>query len=145
MAFDALFLSAVVEELRQKLIGGRVEKIHQPSRDTVLLLIRGTEGREKLMIAAQEAINAGASIACTGCRYCVEGCPQQIPIPQIFKVRNNQLLFEMDEERAKGEYRFATHGKGIASDCVECRQCEDACPQHLPIPDLLKECAAALE
>ena len=52
MAFDALFLSAVVEELRQKLIGGRVEKIHQPSRDTVLLLIRGAEGREKLMIAA---------------------------------------------------------------------------------------------
>ena len=104
-----------------------------------------SDEEEKLMRSAQEAINAGASIACTGCRYCVEGCPQQIPIPQIFKVRNNQLLYELPEERARGEYGFATRGKGVASDCVECRQCEDACPQHLPIPDLLKECAAALE
>ena len=52
MAFDALFLSAVLGELKEKLLGGRVEKIHQPSRDTVIFLMRGNEGREKLLIAA---------------------------------------------------------------------------------------------
>ena len=55
MAFDAFFLSAVLEELRRKTVGGRVEKIHQPRRDTVLLLIKGNNGREKLLIAANPA------------------------------------------------------------------------------------------
>ena len=104
-----------------------------------------TPEEEKVLAAAQEAISTGNSIACTGCRYCVEGCPQQIPIPRIFQVRNNQLLYELPKEKAKGEYKFTTNGKGKASDCVQCRQCEDACPQHLPITELLEQCAAALE
>ncbi len=52
MAFDAYFLKAVIDEMRPRLVGGRVEKIFQPSRDTVLLLIKGTQGREKLLFAA---------------------------------------------------------------------------------------------
>ena len=55
MAFDAFFLSAVLEEIRQKATGARVEKIHQPSRDTVILLLRCEGGREKLLIAANPA------------------------------------------------------------------------------------------
>ena len=52
MAFDAFFLSAVLEEVRSRCIGARVEKIHQPSRDTLILHPRCREGREKLLIAA---------------------------------------------------------------------------------------------
>ena len=52
MAFDAFFLSAVLEEVRAKCIGARVDKIHQPSRDTLLLHLRCREGREKLLFAA---------------------------------------------------------------------------------------------
>lgn len=52
MAFDAFFLSAVLEEVRSRCIGGRVEKIHQPSRDTLILHLRCREGREKLLFAA---------------------------------------------------------------------------------------------
>ena len=100
---------------------------------------------EQIIVKAQEAISTGASIPCTGCRYCVEGCPQQIPIPGIFKVRNNELLYEMPTQRAKGEYRFATSRGGKASDCVQCRQCEEACPQHLPITELLQQLAAVYE
>ena len=55
MAFDALFLTAVLKELRQKAMGGRVEKIHQPSRDTVIFHLRCEGGREKLLIAANPA------------------------------------------------------------------------------------------
>ena len=52
MAFDAFFLSAVLEEVRSRCIGARVEKIHQPSRDTLILHLRCREGREKLLFAA---------------------------------------------------------------------------------------------
>ena len=55
MAFDAFFLTAVLEEIRQKAIGGRVEKIHQPSRDTVIVHMRCENGREKLLFAANPA------------------------------------------------------------------------------------------
>ena len=41
MPFDAMFLSAVCDELRQELIGARVEKIQQPARDMVVLQLRG--------------------------------------------------------------------------------------------------------
>ena len=55
MAFDAYFLTAVLEEIRQKATGARVEKIHQPSRDTVILHLRCESSREKLLIAANPA------------------------------------------------------------------------------------------
>ena len=52
MAFDALFLTAVLNEVREKATAARVEKIHQPSRDTVILLLKTQEGRQKLMFVA---------------------------------------------------------------------------------------------
>ncbi len=55
MAFDAFFMGAVLSEIRQTALGARVEKIHQPSRDTVLLQLRCEGGREKLLFAANPA------------------------------------------------------------------------------------------
>ena len=55
MAFDAYFLKAVLDEIRQKATGARVEKIHQPGRDSVLLLLRCEGGREKLLFAPNPA------------------------------------------------------------------------------------------
>ena len=52
MAFDAFFLRAVLSEVRDKTQQARVEKIHQPSRDTVILLLKTQEGRQKLMFVA---------------------------------------------------------------------------------------------
>ena len=52
MAFDAYFLTAVLEEVRQKCIGARIDKIHQPSRDTLILQMHSREFRTKLLFAA---------------------------------------------------------------------------------------------
>ena len=51
MAFDAFFLSAVMAEIRSRTNDARVDKIHQPSRDTVILQLKCREGREKLLFA----------------------------------------------------------------------------------------------
>jgi len=52
MAFDAFFLSAVLEEVRSKCISARIDKIHQPSRDTLILQMHSREHRTKLLFAA---------------------------------------------------------------------------------------------
>ena len=54
MAFDAFYLTCVLDEIRT-LQDIRVEKIHQPSRDTVLLHLKHREGRAKLLFAANPA------------------------------------------------------------------------------------------
>ena len=51
MAFDAALMGAVLEEIRQRTAEARVDKIHQPSRDTVILQLKCREGREKLLFA----------------------------------------------------------------------------------------------
>ena len=55
MAFDAFFMGAVLSEIRHTALGAKVEKIHQPSRDTVVLQLRCEGGREKLLFAANPA------------------------------------------------------------------------------------------
>jgi len=73
-------------------------------------------------------------IPCTGCRYCVEGCPQQIPIPDIFVAVNQGKIRgeKADLEKIPG---------GKAADCVKCRKCEKVCPQFLPIRNFLRKLA----
>ncbi len=54
MAFDAFYLSCVLDDIRN-LQEPRIEKIHQPSRDTVILLLKHREGRAKLLFAMNPA------------------------------------------------------------------------------------------
>ena len=83
------------------------------------------------------------TIACTECRYCTDGCPKQIAIPDLFSCYNaKQLYRDWNSEFYYGVY--TSHG-GKASDCIGCGKCENACPQHLPIRNLLKETAALFE
>ena len=102
-----------------------------------------TEEEQAVIRKAQDALNADKSIPCTGCHYCVEGCPMNRPIPEIISVANRQ--HNNEDFRRIREYGIATTGKGKASDCIQCGQCEGACPQHLGIIDYLKECEEKFE
>ena len=84
-------------------------------------------------------------IGCTACRYCTDGCPMQIAIPDVFRAMNTMKLYH-DVFRPKAFYRgLVDQGHGRASDCVACGQCEGVCPQHLPIIELLKEAGGLLD
>ncbi len=97
----------------------------------------------ELIKKAVTIINAGIEIPCTGCEYCVAGCPQEIPIPKCFSLYNaDRQEVESKGWTPQGEYYDnMIKNTGKASDCVECRQCEGVCPQHLPIVDNLKKVA----
>lgn len=94
--------------------------------------------------AAQAAFHRVNSIPCTACRYCTEGCPKRIPIPEIFAARNKQLIWGQ-LERGKQDYAELAAKGAKASDCIACGQCGSACPQHIQIIEQLKDCAAAME
>ena len=85
------------------------------------------------------------SIRCTSCQYRVKGCPKQIRIPSIFTVYNMSMQFGITDS-IRRQYREVTgEERGKASDCIACGKCEQQCPQHLPIRELLKEVASSLE
>ncbi len=83
-------------------------------------------------------------IGCTACKYCCEGCPKKISIPDVFRTVNTLKRYP-DDWRAKNYYSGLVERSGKASDCIGCGQCERVCPQHLPIIELMKEAAKILD
>ena len=102
------------------------------------------EEEQKAIQQAQRILGNSSTVPCTACRYCTEGCPQQIPIPDIFSAMNRQLGNGQMQEARERYYQAAPEGHR-ASNCVECRQCEGVCPQHIAITDNLKQAAAMFE
>jgi predicted aldo/keto reductase-like oxidoreductase len=88
-------------------------------------------------------------VGCTGCGYCMP-CPSDVMIPGCFETYNKMHMFG-DTEGAKFSYAIRMSGiladgrTKYASQCVECGECLDKCPQHIPIPDFLAKVAAEME
>ncbi len=79
-------------------------------------------------------------IPCTSCRYCTDGCPKHISIPDLFAVMNaKQIHHDWNADYYYEEVHTAPERR--ASDCIKCGKCEKVCPQHLPIRDLLTDVA----
>ncbi len=104
-----------------------------------------SEDEKALVEEVRRAIMDVPQIGCTACRYCTDGCPMSISIPDVFRAVNTIRLYH-DEFRPRSFYRgLVGQGHGRASDCIACGQCESVCPQHLHIIDLLKEAAEMLD
>ena len=99
---------------------------------------------ELAAIARVQAIFRGKHlIPCTSCRYCTDGCPKHIAIPDLFATMNTRQLYH--DWNAGYYYDIHTTGGRKASDCVKCGKCEHVCPQHLPICKLLEDVAKEFE
>ena len=100
---------------------------------------------EDYKVIDKVAKNLKFAIPCTACRYCTDGCPMNISIPDIFAVYNEYKRDMRKLGDLKGKYSEITTSSGKASDCIGCEQCKEHCPQNLDIPKLLNECVLELE
>jgi uncharacterized protein len=76
-------------------------------------------------------------INCTSCQYC-QPCPNDVNIPLMFELYNSGHMYGVLEEIRKA-YQDQVPAAMRADQCTKCRECEDKCPQHLPICDLLED------
>ena len=91
----------------------------------------------------KEILKSLGGIPCTACRYCTEGCPMKISIPDLFSCYNAKKQF--NDWNSSMYYERHTKDNGKASDCIKCGMCERVCPQHLPIRELLEEVSKTFE
>lgn len=76
-------------------------------------------------------------VACTGCQYC-QPCPNEINIPLLFELYNSGHMYGVLDE-VRRAYRDWVPPEKRADQCAHCHECEDKCPQHLPVCDLLEK------
>ena len=103
-----------------------------------------TEEEKATCFQVADIINSKIAIPCTGCSYCVEGCPQRIPIPKYFSMYNEDMRENLEEKGWTinlSNYATLSKKAGKAGSCIACGQCESVCPQHLTIIDYLKDVA----
>lgn len=99
-------------------------------------------GRElHLVDQVREEYRRLVPVPCTNCKYCLP-CPNSVEITQIFEQYNNARIYD-NLRGPRFHYRNLSDDQH-AGNCVECFECEDKCPQGIPIVERLKEAHALL-
>ena len=93
-----------------------------------------------LIAQAVDILNNIPRIPCTTCEYCVEGCPAKIKIPNMMRLYSDYLVYQTTAN-VDHAYELFTRDGTTASTCIECKKCEDICPQTIEITDVLKKLA----
>jgi predicted aldo/keto reductase-like oxidoreductase len=125
----SVILSGVstIEQLKDNL------KIFETSKANVM-----SEEDMELIHSIQKIYESKTNIGCTGCKYCMP-CPQDIDIPDMFKLYNQYQLFDRPvNDSLFYQGNMISQGSG-ADQCINCGNCRRHCPQQLEIPELMKK------
>ncbi len=110
-----------VEENLETASGSTVEKL--------------TAEDHALIEKVREVYFSLAPIPCTECEYCLP-CPSGVAIPRIFNIYNDSVAYEA-WNNGRNSYNEFIKAEARADKCVECGECEEACPQNIKIMDWL--------
>jgi len=107
-----------------------VENVESAGRSRLGLL---TPQELELVGQARDTYAKIKPIPCTGCEYCMP-CPQGVNIPRNFAIYNSGYTYNTPDS-SREEYNQSMAETERASLCIQCRQCETKCPQHIEISD----------
>jgi predicted aldo/keto reductase-like oxidoreductase len=96
----------------------------------------------KLIKEASKKYKELNPIGCSACRYCMP-CPNGVAIPEIFAFYNEYFSKNADDS-VKARFKQTLKPEQYADNCVKCGKCEQACPQHLRIIELLEQTGVLL-
>ncbi len=112
---------STMEQVQENLASADASGIHSLTPDELALVDR-----------VREAYQALCPIPCTSCGYCMP-CPNGVDIPRNFMVYNEGVMFAKPE-KARESYQWIEEEKR-ANACIQCRECEEKCPQAIPISE----------
>jgi predicted aldo/keto reductase-like oxidoreductase len=98
-----------------------------------------TEGDDEAIGRVNHIINSLQRVSCTSCGYCMP-CPEGVDIPRNFTLCNDYHM--LNDPGAKFRYFRLLSETQRASNCVQCGECLEKCPQQIQIPDELEYVAA---
>lgn len=102
------------------------------------------DDERKLLDKVARNIHENIKVGCTGCNYCIDYCPQNIQIPEFFKLYNCQNM--ISQHSLGVYYRNLVSLENISpQDCTECNSCVSYCPQNIIIPETLKKVKESFE
>ncbi len=99
------------------------------------------EEMKALLGIADRMLSAG-TVPCTACHYCVSHCPQGLDIPHLISLYNEHVY--------TGGGFIAPMALGALPDdkkpqaCLQCRSCEQVCPQQIAISEVMADFSAKL-
>jgi predicted aldo/keto reductase-like oxidoreductase len=99
---------------------------------------------EELLKQIRSIYASRVRVGCTGCGYCMP-CPNNVNIPEIFKVYNDSALSPWTEFGKTFYNLVAVSNDRDASKCTGCRLCETRCPQQIPVAARLREAHEAMK
>jgi predicted aldo/keto reductase-like oxidoreductase len=93
-----------------------------------------SSGEQETIRRAQEAYRQYSPIPCTRCGYCLP-CPQGVDIPKNFELYNDAIVMGRNTARLNRNLYSQMQGQRTAGHCVQCGECDDKCPQAIPISE----------
>ena len=103
------------------------------------------EVERRLLKEAAQIIRRNIAVPCTGCGYCLQGCPRRIAIPQYFALYNEYARSPRELWKMEYLYKNIAAQRAKAGDCIGCGACERACPQKIEIVGMLKKVKVVFE
>jgi len=92
-----------------------------------------------MLMNVRKVYLTNAFVPCTKCQYCMP-CPAGLNIPEIYEAYNSTV--SKGKEKAKEIYEALEHK---ASECIDCKACQKACPQGIDPSDYMGKIASVFE
>ena len=119
-------------------------EMSQLDENLVIADAAGPLGREETaaLDLVKEMFKKRLKAGCTACGYCLP-CAQGVAIPKVIGHLNDYHLMDAEEVRERAKFIFGAQmaPSEYPRNCSACRECEEKCPQRLPVSELMAEAA----